>query len=234
MKARHHSLTYAGLAILSCWITATVATSAGQRDSIFTELGFPGKRNVSQKIYEEVFDRSALTNETGTFVLAIDQACRARAQKMGKTQGQISSLAGAWLEYSMLLALHHQKMTPAYYQTELKVLPNNVFDLFLWTKEHGPVVISCKTSLRERYKQADLEGIALSKHYPNSRSFLITLDADKKHVANCQKKIMEGEITGLQGIYDEKNLGELFAWLAKQTIGPIPDDVGVKRARSVR
>lgn len=224
--------------VVAFWLLSLVllagAAAAESASGIFSEMGFPPKRNISQKIYERAFDRASLTNRVGVFLALTDQACRKHAVEMGKSHNQIGSLAGAWLEYSMMVTLRAHKRTPCYYQTELKVLPNNVFDVFLWTKEHGPVVISCKTSLRERYKQADLEGIALGRHYPNARSFLVTLDADKRHVANCQRKIVDGEITGLQGIYDEKNIDELFAWLAKRTIVPIPDDVGVKRARSVR
>ena len=201
---------------------------------LFTELGFKGKRVVSQQIYEQAVDRSVLTNGIGKFLLAADHACRKQAESMGKSPNQIGSLSGAWLEYSVLVALHHKKLTPAYYQTELAQMENNVFDVFLWTKENGPVVLSCKTSLRERYKQADLEGIALLKIHPTSKSFLVTLDADKQHLTQTRSKIPSKEIEGLVAIYDETNVDELFAWLAKQMIVAIPDEVKVKRARAVR
>jgi hypothetical protein len=200
---------------------------------VFSELGFKDQPVVSQQIYEEAVDRSILTNGIGKFLLATDEACRKRSEKFSKSPNQVGSLAGAWLEYSVLVALHDKKLTPCYYQAELKELPNNVYDVFLWTKERGPVVLSCKTSLRERYKQADLEGLALGKFYPESRSVLVTLDRDKNHVANCRQKITSKEITGFVGIYDETNIEELFNWLAKQTIVPAPEGK-FRKARLVR
>jgi hypothetical protein len=207
---------------------------AADKPGLFTELGFKGKRTISQQIYEESVNRASLTNGIGKFMLATDQACRAGAEKIGKSANQIGSLSGAWLEFSTLVALHDRKLTPAYYQAELSAVPDAIYDVMLWSKEHGPIVLSCKTSLRERYKQADLEAVALRKAYPKSKSFLVTLDADKKHVANCRAKIASKEIEALDAIYDETNMDELFAWLAKQTIVSIPDDVKVKRARAVR
>jgi hypothetical protein len=210
-----------------------ISLTAQERPSLFTELGFNGKRTISQQIYEESVDRAVLTNGVGKFLLAADEACRKGALKIGKSPNQIGSLSGACLEYSVLVALHEKKRTPAYYQAELIESPNNVFDVLLWTKEHGPVVLSCKTSLRERYKQADLEGQALSKLYPAARSYLVTLDADKQHVATCRRKITAREITGLAAIYDEINIDELFAWLAKQAVIDVPEGK-LKRARLIR
>ena len=206
---------------------------AEEKKGLFDELGLKGPRSVSQQIYEAAVDRGSITNGVGKFLLATDEACRKQSVKFGKSPNQVGSLAGAWLEYSVMVVLHEKKLTPCYYQAELKELPNNVFDVFLWTKEHGPVVLSCKTSLRERYKQADLEGLALSKFYPDSRSILVTLDHDKNHVGNCREKIVSKEITGLTAIYDETNIDELIQWLAKQTIVPAPEGK-FKKSRVVR
>lgn len=206
-----------------------------ERSKLFLDLGFGrGHPSAAEKIYAEVVQVSALTNGVGHFLLATDQACRKRAVEVGKSANSINALAGAWLEYSLLVALHERKLTPCYYQLELDALPNNVFDVFFWTKKHGPVVVSCKTSLRERYKQADLEGIALQRDFPDSKSFLVTLDSDKSHVANIRRKIKDGEVTGLVALYDETNIDELFEWLEKQTILPVPDTVKTRRGRTIR
>jgi hypothetical protein len=212
------------------WICALGFSRAAE--SMLSEIGFTGKRTISQKIYEESVEPASLTNRIGKFFLVADQACRRGAAKIGKSPNQIGSLSGACLEYSVLIELHHKKLTPAYYQAELIDSPNNVFDVLLWTKEHGPIVLSCKTSLRERYKQADLEGLALIKLYARARSYLITLDSDKQHVATCRAKIADKEITGLAGIYDETNSDELFAWLARQTMIAAPEG-RLKKARRI-
>ena len=53
-----------------------------------------------------------------------------------------------------------------------------------------------KTSLRERYKQADLEGSALRQVYPKAKSYLITLS--EKEVPQMKQKIKEGSIAGIE------------------------------------
>ncbi|MDE7137830.1 MAG: hypothetical protein K2O29_05155 [Ruminococcus sp.] len=44
-------------------------------------------------------------------------------------------------------------------------MPNVDFDIILYTQEQYPIALSLKTSVRERYKQADLEGVALKNMY---------------------------------------------------------------------
>jgi len=39
--------------------------------------------------------------------------------------------------------------------------------------------LTIKTSLRERYKQADLEGLALKQVYRKSKTYLITLSGQE-------------------------------------------------------
>ena len=104
-------------------------------------------------------------------------------------------------------------MTPSYWQAEFTAVPNAFNDVTLWSSEYGPVILSCKTSLRERYKQADLEAAALRQHFPKGKFFLVTLDADKKHLARVRRKITDGEILALHAVYDETNMDELFAFL---------------------
>ena len=52
-----------------------------------------------------------------------------------------------------------------------------------------------KTSLRERYKQADLEGLALRQVYRKAQSHLITLSTTEAD--GVKKKISDGDISGL-------------------------------------
>ena len=51
-----------------------------------------------------------------------------------------------------------------------------------------------KVSLRERYKQADLEGIALRQVYRNAETYLITMSDE---AINVSEKIENGDIAGL-------------------------------------
>ena len=58
-----------------------------------------------------------------------------------------------------------------------------------------PVVISCKTSLRERYKQAELEGFVLRQVYRQAQVLLITRNVQEG--MSVQKKIEQKELVGI-------------------------------------
>jgi hypothetical protein len=176
-----------------------------------------------------IFDSSArladLDRGVGVFLLRTIQTCRSNAAAQGKSPPSIGSMGGSWLEWAALVALKANGLTPAYWQAEFTSVPNNFNDVMVWSKEHGPVIISCKTSLRERYKQADLEAVALRQHYPDAKLFLLTLDEDKRHLARTRKKIAEKELLALQAIYAEDNADELFAFLKTLTLAEPPKGV---------
>ena len=168
---------------------------------------------------------TGLTNGFGPFLKQTVEACRQQAAKDGQSPQSIGSAAGHWLEWATIVALREQKLTPMYWQAEFAAVPKNYNDVLLWSKEHGPVVLSCKTSLRERYKQADLEAVALRQHYPNARFFIVTIDADKRHVTNIRKKITGKELLALHAIYDETNADELLTFFKTLTLTDAPDKV---------
>jgi hypothetical protein len=78
-------------------------------------------------------------------------------------------------------------------------VPNVDFDFILYSKEYGPIVLSAKTSLRERYKQADLEDMMLRQvHNRNAKTYLITLnDSEAK---NINTKIENGQLLGIDSV----------------------------------
>lgn len=61
-------------------------------------------------------------------------------------------------------------------------VPNVIYDLMFYTSERGPICISAKTSLRERYKQADLEAIALKYVHRKALSYLVTLQTNEAKI----------------------------------------------------
>ena len=174
----------------------------------------------------EIFDKSAnladLDRGVGYFLLHTIESCRSNAAAQGKSPSSIGSMGGSWLEWATLVALKAKGLTPAYWQAEFASVPKNFNDVTLWSKEFGPVIISCKTSLRERYKQADLEAVALRQYYPTGKFFLLTLDADKKHLARTRKKITDKDLLALQAIYAEDNADELFDFLRTLDLGEPP------------
>jgi len=197
------------------------------------ELDLFTKYNDSAEWFDTTVNVASLANGVGPFLKATVDGAAARAAKEGKSPQSIASMRGRWLEWATAVALKERKLVPAYWQAEFVAVPKNYNDALLWSKEHGPIVISCKTSLRERYKQADLEAVALRQHYPNAKFFLLTLDADKRHVASVRKKIAAKELLALHAVYDETNAEELFAFLKRLTLMEAPENV-LRSGKAIR
>ena len=104
------------------------------------------------------------------------------------------SLNGRIFEYLVAETLIGGGICPFYYQAQLLHVPNCEFDIVLYQPKQ-PVVLSVKVSLRERYKQADLEGMALKQVYRQARHYLITLSEDEAD--RNRPKIANGDSAGL-------------------------------------
>lgn len=187
------------------------------------ELGLYTSYGDTARTFDQTVQIAGMTNGVGPFLKQTVDGCRQRALKDGQSPQSIGSAAGHWLEWATIVALREQKLTPIYWQAEFAAVPKNFNDVLLWSKEHGPIIISCKTSLRERYKQADLEAVALRQHYPNAKFFLLTLDEDKRHVANIRKKVAGKELLALHALYDESNADELYTLLKSLTLTEAPE-----------
>lgn len=93
-----------------------------------------------------------LDKGVGHFLLTTINNCRQRSKAMGKSPQSIAGMSGNWLEYGVLIALKERQLLPAYWQAQFAAVPDNYDDMVIFSQEYGPVVLSCKTSLRERYK----------------------------------------------------------------------------------
>jgi len=114
------------------------------------------------------------------------------------TGNQTQNVNGKVFEYIIATLLYREKLLPLYIQAEVAFVPNVDFDALLWSDEIGPIALSMKTSLRERYKQADLEAIALKYVHRKAKSYLLTMSSDE--AINAKKKIKSGDIIGLDDI----------------------------------
>ncbi len=94
--------------------------------------------------------------------------------------------------------LYRENIKPLYVRTIFPFIPNVTFDLVLYAQGIGPIVLSIKTSLRERYKQADLEGMFLRNVHRKAQSYLITMDA--KAASSVNQKIRTGDVLGLDKV----------------------------------
>lgn len=112
---------------------------------------------------------------------------------------QKQSLNGKVFEAIIETCLYREGILPMFLQAQVTFVPNVDFDIVLFKEEqHSPIGISIKTSLRERYKQADLEAIALKYVHRNAENYLISLKSDE--VDKVKKKLKRGDLLGLDKI----------------------------------
>jgi len=90
-----------------------------------------------------------------------------------------SNLNGKVFEAIIAISLVRKNIFPIYLQAKVAFIPGVNYDCIVYTQEIGPVSISAKTSLRERWKQADLEAVALKNIHRKSESYLVTLEPDE-------------------------------------------------------
>lgn len=106
-------------------------------------------------------------------------------------------LNGKVFEYILISLFINRNLLPLYIQAKAAFVPNVDFDLLLYTNKK-PIVLSAKTGLRERYKQADLESIALKYVHRRAESYLLTLDKTECNAVNS--KILNGDVIGIDKV----------------------------------
>lgn len=106
-----------------------------------------------------------------------------------------NSLNGSIFELIISSLFVKENILPLHIQAQVAFVPNVNFDAVLYTAENGPIGISMKTSLRERYKQADLEAIALKYVHRKAENYLFTMDEEEADTVS--KKIATGDILGI-------------------------------------
>jgi hypothetical protein len=109
-----------------------------------------------------------------------------------------NTLNGKIFEYILATLCVRENILPLYLSAKVAFVPNVIYDLMFYTSERGPICISAKTSLRERYKQADLEAIALKYVHRKALSYLITLEENE--AKSVKSKIKSGDVIGLDDV----------------------------------
>ena len=123
---------------------------------------------------------------------------------------------GKVFEGLILTALHQAGIYPAYYQATVAHIPNVVYDILLYHPRR-PAILSCKVSLRERWKQADLEGSALRQVYRGAYSVLLTLNANEGQ--RVQRQIENQDVLGLDECVVIQGQGDRFDALIQRLQG---------------
>ena len=143
-------------------------------------------------LFKEIINKATYTSPS-----QLISDCWAEYEKQSgkKSSGSSKNKNGQFLELLVQYILCKNDILPFYKQAKVAFVPNVNFDALLYTKEIGSIVLSIKTSLRERYKQADLEAIALKQVHRRSKTFLLTLSDE---YLSINKKIEKGDVAGLE------------------------------------
>jgi len=124
------------------------------------------------------------------------------------------NLNGKVFETLLGTLLYREGIIPFYMQAKVAFVPNVEYDFLMFTDKRHPITLSAKTSLRERYKQADLEASVIKNVFRNAKCYLLTFDLDESNRVN--KKAIDGDLVGLDEciyVLDDR-LNELIKELA--------------------
>lgn len=137
---------------------------------------------------------------------------------------------GLLFEYSIAALLLREGCCEFRMGAALAFVPNILFDIVVFTKM-APVVLSLKTTLRERYKQADLEAFALKNVYRRASSHLLTMDEEA--AARLAGKIANGDTLGLNSVVLAQG-AEFDALIRSIVAQSVPEPAPVKVVESGR
>ena len=140
-----------------------------------------------------------------------------------------NALNGSVFEIIMATLLVKEGLVPLHLQARVAFVPNVIFDSVLYTNETGPIALSLKTSLRERYKQADLEAVALKYVHRKAENYLLTMDSEEASLVS--EKIKNGEVLGIDRaiLATSDKLDEFICQLKHKTL-VLPGTVEIIRA----
>lgn len=109
-----------------------------------------------------------------------------------------NNINGKVFEYILATLCVRENILPVYMSAKVAFVPNVIYDIMFYSTERGPICWSVKTSLRERYKQADLEAIALKYVHRKALNYLITLETNEAR--SVKAKIKTGDVIGLDDV----------------------------------
>lgn len=157
------------------------------------DIGFKNKKSQSSKFFDEncweIFEQELEPNE---YV----RCCVDKYEALNDSKN--NSLNGSIFEIIISTLCIKNNIKPIFCQAKMAFVPNVKYDIVLYTQEQYPISLSLKTSLRERYKQADLEAVALKYVHRKAKCYLLSLD--ESEVREVKNKIENGSVLGLDGV----------------------------------
>ncbi len=167
---------------------------------ILKELGLVSSDNSSSKIFENLLGSKQFYEVQ--YRMPTEYVTKYWNTFLQLPQSN-NNLGGKVFELIIETLFLREGLMPLFSQAKVAFVPNVDFDILLYRlTEQGeriPISISIKTSLRERYKQADLEGFALKNVHRKAKCYLLTMN--KEEAVNVNRKIIAGDVAGLDKVY---------------------------------
>jgi len=154
-------------------------------------------------------------------------------QKAEHDERLTRDVRGKFFELVIASCLIKNNILPFFWQAQLEFVPLANFDLVVYTEERGPIVLSLKTSIRERYKQAEFEAQAMKDVHRRAKNFLVTMEKDE--AVTLQAKIDTGVLSGIDGVIvaTEKSFDEQIQLLKSLTIVDTPIFSAVRNPQKI-
>jgi hypothetical protein len=154
-------------------------------------------------------------------------------QKAEHDERLTRDVRGKFFELVIASCLIKNNVLPYFWQAQLEFVPLANFDLVVYTEERGPIVLSLKTSIRERYKQAEFEAQAMKDVHRRAKNFLVTMEKDE--AVTLQAKIDTGVLSGIDGVIvaTEKSFDEQIQLLKSLTIVDTPIFSAVRNPQKI-
>ncbi len=163
--------------------------------SYLVDFGVAHAQNKSSRIFETLVPDIFSAEFAAMSASQIIQNCWQRYQESYRSNNSIN---GTIFEYILSAVFIREGLLPFFRQAQVAFVPNVNYDLLMYAQDIGPISISAKTSLRERYKQADLEAVALKYVHRRAQSHLVTLDVKEGH--SIAQKLVTGDLMGLDSV----------------------------------
>ncbi len=153
------------------------------------------------ELFLELIDNSLNFDNAKDIIVSSWKLFEDKKSEFSQKDGEMNRNAnGRFFELIIQRLLVRYGIVPFYINAEVALVPDVNFDIIVYTKECGPVCLSIKTSLRERYKQANLEAIALKQVHRKSKTFLLTMESNEAQ--KLAKKINDGIVVGIDDVID--------------------------------
>ena len=156
-----------------------------------------GNETLAGGIFEQLFPSfmDVVYEKPTEYISIYWNAYLAKRDVLLNNEQQKRGVNGKIFEIIIASLLIREKIYPIYMNAKVAFVPNINYDLLLYSTDRGPICLSAKTSFRERYKQADLEAIAMKYVHRRSKCYLITLSQADANMVNAKQKI--GDVIGL-------------------------------------